>query len=297
MPNQSEISAKNELFEAENAGNPLPNKVFSDFTETPFSLQKNVSSTEDEKPENMAQASISSQKSNIQAEIHSAQASIHKMNASMEQISSLEAEKQQNMSENADSNVDFNVSESEQLSADTTGSPVMAEKASFLGETVKVAVNSNSGLGLGRQVQESVSSIYRPGTQQMVIRLDPPDLGRITIRFTEQRDGITGILHVEKSQTKQEIQQTLPGIVQHLQNSDVHIKKLEVVLNNQPQNDTAEEHSANQNGNFGEQNSPHQNSSGNTVSYNEWLANSDNAANHSTTPQIELTDQSINMLI
>ena len=250
-----------------------------------------------EQPQKTDETSILFEKSRIQTEMQAAKASTHKMNISREQVESLKAVKDQNFSENEDFNADMDVDGHEQLSVETTSSSTIAEKPPISGDTIKINVNSNSELGLGRQIQESVSSFYRPGTQQMIIRLDPPDLGRITIRFTEQRDGITGVLHVDKSQTKQEIQQALPGIVQHLQNSDVQIKKLEVVLNEQPQNDTAEEQSANQNGSFGEQNSPDQNSLGNPLSHNEWRANLDNLLSDSTDPQMELTDKSINMLI
>ena len=53
----------------------------------------------------------------------------------------------------------------------------------------------------------------------MVIRLDPPELGQVTLRFIERPEGITGVLHVEQSQTRQEIERALPEIIQNLQNA------------------------------------------------------------------------------
>ena len=285
----------NDFLNTKNPENSLPAKAISNLMEKPATAAKeNVSINADEKLQDTAQPQVLPQKTDISTEIHSTQASIHKMTVSMEQIESLKTEKQQNSLKNDD--FEGNIGLDKQLSTDTGDPQTVMEKPAISGDSVKTIGSLNSGLGLGRQIQESVSNSYRPGTQQLIIRLNPADLGQVTIRFTEQRDGISGVLHVDKSQTQHEIQRALPGIVQNLQNSDIQIKKLEVVLNNQPQYDNAGEHPDNQNGGFGQQNSQNQNSFGNTASYNEWLASSNNI-NHSTSEQTELTDKSINMLI
>jgi hypothetical protein len=246
-----------------------------------------------EKQEKTAQADRAPQ-SNLETEVHSAQTSVHKMNVAIEQINSLKEEKHENLAEKKDFNTVLDILE--KVSADTTQSSSMVEKSPVSSDPLKIVGDTGSKLGLGRQIQESVVSTYRPGTQQIVIRLDPPDLGRVTIRFIEHRDGITGILHVDKSDTKHEIQQTLAGIVQNLQNANVPIKKLEVVLNNQPQNNGPGEDSGNHNGNFEQRHSFNQNASENTASYREWRANSIKISN-STDEKNELTDISINLLI
>ena len=216
------------------------------------------------------------------------------MNISAEQINAFQSKKPHNLS--VKEGIDVASEVDKELSADTTKPSIFIEQPTVSPVSSKPVGNVNSGLGLGRQIQESVSSFYRPGTQQIVIRLDPPDLGRVTIKFIEQRDGITGILHVDRLDTKNEIQQALPGIIQNLQNSDIQIKKLEVVLNNQQQNNTPGENTSGHNGNFEQQNPQNRNALGNTASYHEWLANSNNPGN-STDPYLELTDKSINMLI
>jgi len=118
----------------------------------------------------------------------------------------------------------------------------------------------------------------------------------VVIRFIERNNEITGILHVDKAGTKQEIQQLLPGIIQNLENANVPIKKLEVVLNNQPQYNTPDENAAGYNGHFEQQNTPNHSPFSNAASYNKWVENSSDIHN-STDTLIELTDKSINLLI
>ena len=308
-------------FELKKSFNPLPDKDISDSTEKPSS-QQNVPIAKENLSQKTAQSPTLNQDNNNQSVKHPElkqenydpsakrpelnqeynnkndiplnQPVTQGMNISAEQINVFQSEKPHNLPEKRSVNVAFKVDE--EFSVDTTKPSVFIEQPTVSPVSSKPVGNVNSGLGLGRQIQESVTSSYRPGTQQIIIRLDPPDLGRVTIKFIEQRDGITGILHVDRLDTKSDIQQALPGIIQNLQNSDIQIKKLEVVLNNQQQYNAPGENSTNQNGHFGQQNSSNQNSPTNPASYHDWLANSTNATN-SADRHIELTDKTINMLI
>jgi hypothetical protein len=261
---------------------------------SPSQTQQNLSIARQDRPENTVQASMPNQKNDIQTEANSVQSSTHKMNVSAEQINAIGVEKWQNISVNKDyyanSKSDNKISMDAIIPSAVTEQPLLSTAPS------KIAGITNSDLGLGRQIQESVSSFYRPGTQQIVIRLNPPDLGQVTIKFIEHRDGISGTLHVDKLQTKDQIQQALPGIIQNLQNSDIPIKKLDVVLTNQQQYTASGEQSGGHNS-ASEQQNPHgPNPLENPVSYNEWLANSNNIRDF-TDPRIQLSDDSINMLI
>ena len=85
-------------------------------------------------------------------------------------------------------------------------------------------------LPVTRQIQDSIALGVQQNSRQLVIRLDPPELGRVAIRFQEDSQGITGVLEVQRSQTRHDIQQALPEIVQQLQDSGVQIKRVEVLL-------------------------------------------------------------------
>lgn len=282
-----------DILDPERPSQPLSDERSLDFSKKPVQPPQETPVFPVEKQEKTV-PSDSTPPSSLETEVHSAQTSAHKMNVAMEQINSLKAEKQENSAKNKDFNADL--SSPEEVFTDAARSSSMAEKSPVSGDPVKMVGDTGSKLALGRQIQESVTSTYRPGTQQIVIRLDPPELGRVTIRFIEQRDGITGILHVDKPDTKHEIQQTLAGIVQNLQNANIPIKKLEVVLNNQPQNNGPGEDSGNHHGNFEQRHSFNQNASENTASYHEWRSNSIKISN-STDETAELTDISINLLI
>lgn len=88
---------------------------------------------------------------------------------------------------------------------------------------------------VGKQILESIhSSVSRQGTdQEITVRLNPPELGNVIIKFQEQDNQVTGLLEVSKSQTRFEIEQALPQIVRDLADSGIQVKRLEVVLSNQ----------------------------------------------------------------
>jgi flagellar hook-length control protein FliK len=83
---------------------------------------------------------------------------------------------------------------------------------------------------LPRQIQDTIALAVQQNSRQLVIRLDPPELGRVAIRFQEDSQGITGVLEVQRSQTRHDIQQALPEIIQQLQDSGVPVKRIEVLL-------------------------------------------------------------------
>ncbi|HDZ68861.1 MAG TPA: flagellar hook-length control protein FliK, partial [Phycisphaerales bacterium] len=90
---------------------------------------------------------------------------------------------------------------------------------------------SDTSAGISAQIQTSIlQSPLRLGEGQITIRLNPPDLGKVFIKFQEQQDHITGLLEVSKMQTRVQIQQALPQIIRNLSDSGIQIKRLEVVL-------------------------------------------------------------------
>lgn len=172
------------------------------------------------------------------------------------------------------------------------------EQTANLPELMKVAGNTNSDNTVSRQILESVQSSSHTGNQQIVIRLDPPELGKVAITFTEKGDDITGVLQVDKLQTKNQIQQQLPEIIHNLQNSGVQIKRIEVVLtNNQDQYASKDQSSTAGQGSFSEhQNSSKPESQTNNTTYNEWLTNNEYGTQFNET-QAYITDKSVNMLV
>jgi flagellar hook-length control protein FliK len=123
---------------------------------------------------------------------------------------------------------------SEQITARNSPRVALAEQpgASQDARAAGNASSANVSASVSEQIQESLrASLVRPD-QQITIRLNPPELGTVLIKFQEQDSRITGVLEVSKSQTRAEIQQALPEIVRNLQEMGVNIRRLEVVLTN-----------------------------------------------------------------
>ncbi len=191
-----------------------------------------------------------------------------------------------------------NAESGEQAVVGNTAPPDITEQSPASAESARPAANADSRPAVAEQITESVRTSLSTGARQIVIQLNPPELGKVAITFREDADGITGLLQVDEPQTRHQLQQALPEIIQNLQDSGVQIKKLEVELTNQQQEYTSKDQSstAGQDGWSGRQNSTNPDSQRNNTTYNEWLTNIDTIPEFAET-QMQLTDSSINMLV
>jgi flagellar hook-length control protein FliK len=162
---------------------------------------------------------------------------------------------------------------------------------------VKTAGNTSSGdafESISEQILGSVRSSLHQADRQIVIRLNPPELGKVFIRFQEQEDQITGLLEVSKIQTRYEIEQVLPQIIRTLQNSGIQIKRFDVVLTDQSDQQAYKDQSM-QDGSF-QQHSFTEGDNSHNKSANQWFAN----AHSQDIPELQnvfITDSSIDMLV
>jgi flagellar hook-length control protein FliK len=158
--------------------------------------------------------------------------------------------------------------------------------------------NTNFGSSVREQVSNFIQSSYQPGGQQQIsFRLNPANLGSVTVNFQENAEGITGTLHVNQTQTKDEIQRAIPEMIRNLGEAGIHIKKLEVVLTNQQSYDNAKDQSfnASQNGNPSQQNQPESGQTSGGTNQNQWKTNIANSGKFDQ-QQGYHTDKSIDML-
>jgi len=161
---------------------------------------------------------------------------------------------------------------------------------------------SDVSASITKQILESIqsSSSQESGTQQITIRLNPPDLGKVFIKFEEQENQITVLLEVSKSQTRYEVEQRLPHIIQNLADSGIQVKKLEVTLTNQGEQQLYKDESL-QDGTFQQ---PHEFSQGSDSDDPEFtgadtpvIGVNGNSYQDGPERQIQITDTSINILI
>ena len=131
----------------------------------------------------------------------------------------------------------------EQIFSGNNAATYIEEQTSIFPEAVKTdnlpTQTSPGGVSasITGQILESIqsSSSQEAGTQQITIRLHPPELGKVFIRFEEHENQLTGLVEVSKAQTRYEVEQALPQIVQNLADCGIQIKRLEVILTDQNQ--------------------------------------------------------------
>lgn len=90
---------------------------------------------------------------------------------------------------------------------------------------------------IGAQILDSVHASLARGDRQVLVRLHPPELGTVLVRFQEQGRFVTGILEVGRSDTRHEIEQALPQVLRGLQDAGVQVRRFEVVMSDQSERD------------------------------------------------------------
>ena len=214
------------------------------------------------------------------------------------QISAGQTKKTSNTTSENSSNSDF-----EQLLPQNNTQPLIAEALSASAETVKTgggASPGNASTGISEQILESVqSSISQPaGNQQITIRLNPPELGKVLIKFEEQDGQITGLLEVSKTQTRYEVEQALPEIIRSIQDSGVQIRRLEVVLTDQSEQNASKDQTLQDNflqqhgfAEGGNRDNP------DATGFDQWLTNNSGYQDNLEQQEMVLTDNRIDMLM
>lgn len=189
-------------------------------------------------------------------------------------------------------------SDSQQVLSDGSSQSLVIEQAPISFQAVKGGDNplsSSSYSGLGEQIRESIQSLTSQGDQQITIRLNPPELGYVSIKLVQQSDEITGLLEVSRTETRYEIEQVLPEVLRNLADSGVQIKRLDVMLEDQPQQQTYKDQLL-QDGWSSQHNSTEGGSLTNK-SGNEYFENDYSYQDTTETDQMFITENSINMLV
>ncbi len=138
---------------------------------------------------------------------------------------------------------------SARLSAQTPGSPGLG-----------AAATKSPVQDVGEQILSSVHASLARADKQVQIRLDPPELGSVLVRLTEQGDQIRGFLEVSRDETRREIEQALPQVLKGLQEAGVQVRRLEVVVSDQPDRGVGREQS--QQDAWAQQHQPHSDQQG-----------------------------------
>ena len=98
-------------------------------------------------------------------------------------------------------------------------------------------------------------------------------------------------------QTRHEIEQALPQIIQNLTDSGIQIKRLEVTLTDQPQQQPYKDQSLQDSWSHHQAGAEGKNPDSNAAGTNQWLANDSGYQGISQPQQMLVTDDSINILV
>ena len=109
----------------------------------------------------------------------------------------------------------------------TSDRPITADGINVVARS---ASTNDTAAAIRDQIFQSVQTSIQQGQREITVHLNPPDLGRMSIKFSEQGKELTGLLEVTNAQTRAEIRQAIPEIIRSLEASGISIKRLEVTL-------------------------------------------------------------------
>jgi flagellar hook-length control protein FliK len=226
-----------------------------------------------------------------------------KLNLANVQVTTGQTKDQSNLTSNKSHSQGFEQMLSQNNSQILIAEPTVSAKNATTANPTGRSSSSNVSADIGKQILESIQkSISQQDTdRQITVRLNPPELGKVLIRFQQQEAEITGHMEVNKAQTRFEIEQALPQIIRNLADCGIQIKRLEVTLSNeQHSGQGALGNQSLQSGGAQQQYSGNPSTPGNDTDVhdsNEWLTGNNGYENLSELQGTLITNGSINLLI
>ena len=119
-----------------------------------------------------------------------------------------------------------------QMTAFDTGEVVAGNRPIAADHNAAAAKNDSlpdTAAAIREQIYQSIQGSQQ-GSRQIVIQLNPPELGRVSIKFSERGNELTGLLEATNPQTRAEIRQAIPEIIRSLEQAGISIRRLDVTL-------------------------------------------------------------------
>jgi flagellar hook-length control protein FliK len=89
---------------------------------------------------------------------------------------------------------------------------------------------SNETASINEQILQHVTTAARQANSQISVQLNPPELGRVSIKFSQTGKELTGQLETTNALTRAEIRQQIPEIIRSLEQSGITVKRIDVTL-------------------------------------------------------------------
>ena len=80
------------------------------------------------------------------------------------------------------------------------------------------------------QVAESIRASGAPTGRQIVVQLQPPDLGRVRIVFRSVGDAVRGVVRVDNPETLSRLEREAAPLMQRLASSGIDVRRLDMML-------------------------------------------------------------------
>ena len=149
------------------------------------------------------------------------------------------------------------------------------------------------------QMHQSIAGSIKDGSSEITIHLNPPQLGRVHIKFEQRDTGIVGVLNVERAETRAQIQQLLPAVIRNLQDSGIQLRRLDVNLSDNASQQSFDRDDSNAGGgdDWSGHNGYEQNAGGGNEQFHRWLTGTNSSGTMEQHQHISVADGSINMLV
>ena len=114
------------------------------------------------------------------------------------------------------------------LTSSNTAAQIDLDKP--LPETAKNSQPIRTTINLGEQIQDTARLFIHSNKNQLMVRLNPPELGSIFLKVSDKDGEISGLLKVSNLQAQSEIQQQLPEILRNLEEAGINIKRFDCIV-------------------------------------------------------------------
>ena len=294
----SKTQLQNKIIEQNTQSNKItPEKSILNPNKTSITTDRNAT-----EPEILSESSNNKSKETLNSENNlSNNNNTKELNIFDVQISTTQT-KNNDATNNVNSELEQILTQNNPQISDTEQPSNSAESAKVI-DTLNQPSPSSSTTDVGKQVFESIQSSFSQEhrNQQITVQLNPPELGKVSIKLQEQDNQITGLLEVSRTQTRIEVEQAIPEIVRNLQDSGIQIKRLDVVLSQEekPGQEALQDQTMQNSRNQHQQGSTDYHTDDNypkSNEINEWLMNNNKYRNNSEIYE-SLTNDSINMLV
>ncbi|MBT3199273.1 MAG: hypothetical protein HN350_05095, partial [Phycisphaerales bacterium] len=109
-----------------------------------------------------------------------------------------------------------------------TAAPVSGVDAPFV-ESAAGSDSSSFARPVNQIAEAFESSAVRNG-QEIVFRLDPPELGRVSVKLRIRAGEVRGVLEVDNPNTLRQLQNEAPGLLTRLTEAGVDMKRMDLSL-------------------------------------------------------------------